>query len=99
MIHVMMMMMMMCVCVCVRGAEIGTKVRYDSLVKTIRWPSQCVNVQCTGSELSLAECSIHKPKLLNDTSEVAVANCYKEPAGDTPHYILNDSIHHFGFMM
>ncbi|XP_056588350.1 complement factor I [Triplophysa dalaica] len=65
-----------------KGAEIGTKVRYDSLVKTIRWPSQCVNVQCTGSELSLAECSIHKPKLLNDTSEVAVANCYKEPAGE-----------------
>ncbi|KAA0706485.1 Complement factor I [Triplophysa tibetana] len=70
-----------------KGAATGTKARYDSLEKNIKWPSECVDVQCTGSELSLAECSIHKPKHLNATSEVAVANCYKEPAGECEKFL------------
>ncbi|XP_065131712.1 complement factor I [Paramisgurnus dabryanus] len=64
-----------------RGAEAATKIRFDSLDQNLNWPSQCVSVQCRGSELSLAECTISNPQTLKKNSEVAVSNCYKERAG------------------
>nr|XP_055043780.1 complement factor I-like [Misgurnus anguillicaudatus] len=64
-----------------RGADAATKIRFDSLDQTLKWPLQCVRVQCRGSELSLAECTIYNPQPLSDSSEVAVSDCYKEPAG------------------
>uniref|UniRef100_A0AAY5EC70 trypsin n=1 Tax=Electrophorus electricus TaxID=8005 RepID=A0AAY5EC70_ELEEL len=43
------------------------------------WP-QCVRVRCTGSELSLAECTLSKPQSLLLNSDVAAVQCdHNEP--------------------
>ncbi|XP_051518332.1 complement factor I isoform X5 [Myxocyprinus asiaticus] len=64
------------------GAKLASKISYSSLEKTKRWPDECMSVRCTGSELSLAECSISTPQPITGKTDVAVANCYKEPQGE-----------------
>ncbi|XP_067301472.1 complement factor I [Pseudorasbora parva] len=61
-----------------KGAERASKVKYKSHSD---WPTECMRIRCTGSELSLAECAISKPQKLDDNDEVASATCYKEPKG------------------
>ncbi len=41
---------------------------------------QCMRVRCTGSELSLAECTIHDPEPITKAG-VAALTCYEEPKG------------------
>ncbi|XP_051946976.1 complement factor I isoform X3 [Xyrauchen texanus] len=61
------------------GAKLASKMSYRLLEKAKKWPNECMSVRCTGSELSLAECSIATPEPITEKTEVAVANCYKEP--------------------
>uniref|UniRef100_A0A673GPR4 trypsin n=1 Tax=Sinocyclocheilus rhinocerous TaxID=307959 RepID=A0A673GPR4_9TELE len=64
-----------------RGAENASKIKYISLGKATQWPNECMRIRCMGSELSLAECTIHNPEPITANTEVAVAKCYKEPTG------------------
>lgn len=66
--------------VCVRGAVAVSKTRYRYLDKDLEWPTECMSVRCTGSELSLAECTIYNPQPITNNT-VAIAKCYKEPKG------------------
>lgn len=60
-----------------RGAERASKMQYVEL-EGEDWPDQCMKVRCTGSELSLAECTIYNPTPIKGKQQVAVANCYNE---------------------
>ncbi|XDV46717.1 hypothetical protein PO909_014545 [Leuciscus waleckii] len=60
-----------------RGAEAPIKIKHSSLDKAFDWPEKCMRVRCTGSELSLAECTIYNPQPITESSEVAVAKCYQ----------------------
>uniref|UniRef100_A0A8B9JDT7 Peptidase S1 domain-containing protein n=1 Tax=Astyanax mexicanus TaxID=7994 RepID=A0A8B9JDT7_ASTMX len=46
--------------------------------QTRLWLSQCMSVRCTGSELSLAECTLYAPQSVENVEVVAV-KCYTEP--------------------
>ncbi|XP_051516806.1 complement factor I-like [Myxocyprinus asiaticus] len=64
------------------GAKSATKITLTTLNNTNTWPNECVTIHCTGSELSLAECSISKPQEITENTEVAVSNCFAEPQGE-----------------
>uniref|UniRef100_A0A673GPK2 trypsin n=1 Tax=Sinocyclocheilus rhinocerous TaxID=307959 RepID=A0A673GPK2_9TELE len=70
-----------------RGAENASKIKYISLGKATQWPNECMRIRCMGSELSLAECTIHNPEPITANTEVAVAKCYKEPTGECKKFI------------
>ncbi|XP_016110456.1 complement factor I-like isoform X1 [Sinocyclocheilus grahami] len=70
-----------------RGAENVSKIKYKSLDKATQWPNECMRIRCMGSELSLAECTIHNPESITENTEVAVAKCYKEPTGECKKFI------------
>ncbi|KAI4896409.1 hypothetical protein NFI96_009226 [Prochilodus magdalenae] len=61
-----------------RGAASAGKMNVLELLVRPR-PSQCISVSCTGSEYSLAECTIYKPQDVDETTEIAVLSCYKKP--------------------
>ncbi|KAF4096221.1 complement factor I [Onychostoma macrolepis] len=64
-----------------RGAEAASNIAYESLDEDTEWSDQCMRVRCTGSELSLAECTIYNPEPITKTG-VAALKCYKEPSGE-----------------
>ncbi|XP_073679424.1 complement factor I-like [Garra rufa] len=79
-----------------RGADMASKISYESLDKTITWPNECMRVRCMGSELSLAECTIYNPEPISGTAEVAVSKCYNEPTGECKKFVCANGkcLHH-----
>ncbi|ROL01505.1 Complement factor I [Anabarilius grahami] len=63
-----------------RGAAEVTKIKNRILDRDTKWPTECMSVRCTGSELSLAECTIYNPQPITENT-VAIAKCYNEPKG------------------
>ncbi|ROK74140.1 Complement factor I [Anabarilius grahami] len=61
-----------------RGAAEVTKIKNRILDRDTKWPTECMSVRCTGSELSLAECTIYNPQPITENT-VAIAKCYNEP--------------------
>ncbi|XP_066527594.1 complement factor I [Hoplias malabaricus] len=60
-----------------RGADAAQTVKMKELDDFGR--SECMSVSCTGSEFSLAECTIYKPKAVGADDDIAHVKCYKEP--------------------
>ncbi|XP_072552177.1 complement factor I-like [Salminus brasiliensis] len=58
-----------------RGAVATEKVKSKDLDEDVKLP-QCISVRCTGSELTLAECTIYEPQAVEDSTEVAAVSCY-----------------------
>uniref|UniRef100_A0A3B1KDI2 trypsin n=1 Tax=Astyanax mexicanus TaxID=7994 RepID=A0A3B1KDI2_ASTMX len=58
-----------------RGAAATKKLKIDEIKNISLGLSQCMNVRCTGSELSLAECTLYKPRSVGN-SEIAAVKCY-----------------------
>uniref|UniRef100_A0A4W4EAG5 trypsin n=1 Tax=Electrophorus electricus TaxID=8005 RepID=A0A4W4EAG5_ELEEL len=58
-----------------RGAVAALRVKQHERHTEGAWP-QCVRVRCTGSELSLAECTLSKPQSLLLNSDVAAVHLY-----------------------
>ncbi|KAF4096222.1 hypothetical protein G5714_022191 [Onychostoma macrolepis] len=69
-----------------RGAEAASNITYESLDEDTEWSDQCMRVRCTGSELSLAECTIYNPEPITKTG-VAALKCYKEPSGECMNFL------------
>ncbi|XP_052449747.1 complement factor I isoform X1 [Carassius gibelio] len=64
-----------------RGAEVASNIPYGSLDEAVEWSKECMRVRCTGSELSLAECTIYNPEPIK--TGVAAIKCYEEtPCAD-----------------
>ncbi|KAK7132894.1 hypothetical protein R3I93_019217 [Phoxinus phoxinus] len=63
-----------------KGAETATYITHSALDKAFGLTG-CMSVRCTGSELSLAECTIYNPQPITDSTEVAVTKCY-QPKGE-----------------
>uniref|UniRef100_A0A671PWC5 trypsin n=1 Tax=Sinocyclocheilus anshuiensis TaxID=1608454 RepID=A0A671PWC5_9TELE len=72
-----------------RGAEEASNIKYKALDKATQWPNACMRIRCMGSELSLAECTIHNQEPIKANTEVAVAKCYKEPTGECKFICVN----------
>ncbi|KAL7863904.1 hypothetical protein AOLI_G00153240 [Acnodon oligacanthus] len=67
-----------------RGAASAQKMTVKDLEVGPRWPSQCMSVSCTGSEYSLAECTIYEPQDVEEDTPIAAFTCYKKPQGAVP---------------
>ncbi|XP_036446847.1 complement factor I [Colossoma macropomum] len=65
-----------------RGAASAQKITAKDLEVGHQWPSQCISVSCTGSEYSLAECTIYKPQNVEEDTQIAALTCYKKPQDD-----------------
>ncbi|KAL7858919.1 hypothetical protein SRHO_G00140660 [Serrasalmus rhombeus] len=65
-----------------RGAASAQKMTVKDLEVGHRWPYKCVKVSCTGSEYSLAECTIYEPQDVEEDTEIAALTCYKTPQDD-----------------
>ncbi|XP_037396813.1 complement factor I-like isoform X2 [Pygocentrus nattereri] len=65
-----------------RGAASAQKMTVKDLEVGHQWPSQCVSVSCTGSEYSLAECTIYEPQDVEEDTQIAAFTCYKTPQDD-----------------
>ncbi|KAL7858925.1 hypothetical protein SRHO_G00140720 [Serrasalmus rhombeus] len=65
-----------------RGAASAQKMTVKDLEVGHQWPSQCVSVSCTGSEYSLAECTIYEPQDVKEDTQIAAFTCYKKPQDD-----------------
>ncbi|XP_017539611.1 complement factor I-like isoform X2 [Pygocentrus nattereri] len=65
-----------------RGAASAQKMMFKDLEFGHRWPYKCVSVSCTGSEYSLAECTINEPQDVEEDTEIAAFTCYKTPQDD-----------------
>ncbi|KAL7863899.1 hypothetical protein AOLI_G00153190 [Acnodon oligacanthus] len=65
-----------------RGAASAQKMTVKDLEVGPRWPSQCMSVSCTGSEYSLAECTIYEPQDVEEDTPIAAFTCYKKPQDD-----------------
>ncbi|KTG43139.1 hypothetical protein cypCar_00034725 [Cyprinus carpio] len=68
-----------------RGAEVASNIPYGSLDEATKWSNECMRVRCTGSELSLAECTIYNPEPIK--TGVAVIKCYEEPPGECKKFL------------
>uniref|UniRef100_A0A3B4CSH4 trypsin n=1 Tax=Pygocentrus nattereri TaxID=42514 RepID=A0A3B4CSH4_PYGNA len=65
-----------------RGAASAQKMMFKDLEFGHRWPYKCVSVSCTGSEYSLAECTINEPQDVEEDTQIAAFTCYKSPQDD-----------------
>ncbi|KAL6483976.1 hypothetical protein MHYP_G00088490 [Metynnis hypsauchen] len=65
-----------------RGAASAQKMTVKDLEVGHQWPSQCMSVSCTGSEYSLAECTIYEPQDVEEDTQIAAFTCYKKPQDD-----------------
>ncbi|XP_035282921.1 complement factor I [Anguilla anguilla] len=60
------------------GAEEATTLQYGQIRSLAEdWPGECVSMQCTGLEGSLAECTLGPRRQLEEDSMVATATCYE----------------------
>ncbi|XP_028835913.1 complement factor I [Denticeps clupeoides] len=60
-----------------RGAVSAAKAIFSSVrAEAADWPTECVSVKCTGSELSLAECKIFRLAQVNPHTKIAMARCH-----------------------
>ncbi|XP_067228354.1 complement factor I-like [Chanodichthys erythropterus] len=69
-----------------RGAAAAAVTKKKFLDKDPEWPTECMSVRCTGSELSLAECTIYNPQPITNNT-VAIAKCYNEPKGECKKFL------------
>ncbi|KAL6483980.1 hypothetical protein MHYP_G00088530 [Metynnis hypsauchen] len=65
-----------------RGAASAQKMTVKDLDVGHRWPFRCMSVSCTGSEYSLAECTIYEPQDVEEDTQIAALTCYKTPQDD-----------------
>lgn len=63
-----------------RGAAASRKVNISKIAGGDLWLPECVTVRCTGSELSLAECTLYEPQSVENT-DIAAVKCYTDPEG------------------
>ncbi|XP_039508220.1 complement factor I isoform X2 [Pimephales promelas] len=67
-----------------RGADAAPTTKYSHLDNASDWGKECMSVRCTGSELSLAECTIYHPMEITESSDVAAVKCHEPKEKNKP---------------
>ncbi|XP_030631094.1 complement factor I isoform X2 [Chanos chanos] len=67
-----------------RGAAVISKEKFNKIqISGEDLPPHCISVHCTGSEYTLAECTLHQKQIIQPNMNIALVGCYQEPKDNT----------------